>query len=161
MIWIWRRKFFSHSYHERSIQSTKKLFSTLTLTENFFFSFGQTWGKTISIAPIIIILSETKNFFSNLKFCTLFRKTLNFCISLILEKKERRIYAESYAYNVYIVHTYLCICTFFMSAYMPEVSLSFITMWMNLKVRCPLQDVSTLKMRKFSGSNIKKNFFFE
>ena len=161
MIWIWRRKIFSHSYHERSIQSTKKLFSTLTLTENFFFSFGQTWEKTyVHIAPIICILRGTKIFFSNLKFCTLFRKTLNFCISLILEKKERRIYAESYAYNMYIVHTYLCICTFFMSAYMPEVSLSFITMWMNLKVRCPLQDVSDmsklkwehLKMKMFSGS---------
>ena len=97
-------------------------------------------------------------FFSNIKFCTLFRKTLNFCISLILEKKERRIYAESYAYNMYIP-TYVYVL-FFMSAYMPEVSLSFITMWMNLKVRCPLQDVSDmskvkwehLKMKMFSGS---------
>ena len=106
----------------------------------------------------ILIYWLNNFFFSNIKFCTLFRKTLNFCISLILEKKERRIYAESYAYNMYIP-TYVYVL-FFMSAYMPEVSLSFITMWMNLKVRCPLQDVADmsklkwehLKMKMFSGS---------
>ena len=150
--------FFSHSYHERSIQSTKKLFSTLTLAKKIF-SFRQTWEKILPQLSKYIDLLGKQIFFSNIKFCTLFRKTLNFCISLILEKKERRIYAESYAYNMYYIPTYVYVL-FFMSAYMPEVSLSFITMWMNLKVRCPLQDVADmsklkwehLKMKMFSGS---------
>ena len=157
MIWIWRRIFFfSFIPREKHSKYEKTIFYPDIGEKKFFF--GQTWEKIMPQLSRYIDLLGKQIFFSNIKFCTLFRKTLNFCISLILEKKERRIYAESYAYNMYIP-TYVYVL-FFMSAYMPEVSLSFITMWMNLKVRCPLQDVSDmsklkwehLKMKMFSGS---------
>ena len=158
MIWIWRRIFFLIHTTREAFKVRKNYFLPWHWRKKFFF--GQTWGKKImpQLSRYIDLLGK-QIFFSNIKFCTLFRKTLNFCISLILEKKERRIYAESYAYNMYYIPTYVYVL-FFMSAYMPEVSLSFITMWMNLKVRCPLQDVvdmskvkwEHLKMKMFSGS---------
>ena len=120
--------FFSFIPREKHSKYEKTIFYP-DIDGKFLFFFWSNMGKNIcTYCPNYKYIEGNKNFFSNLNFCTLFRKTLNFCISLILEKKERRIYAESYAYNMYIVHTYLCICTFFMSAYMPEVSLSFITM---------------------------------
>ena len=104
-----KENFFSHSYHERSIQSMKKLFSTLTLVKNFF-SFGQTWEKILPQLSKYIDLLGKQIFFSNIKFCTLFRKTLNFCISLILEKKERGAYMQKV---MHIICTYLLMYMYF------------------------------------------------
>ena len=65
-----KENFFSHSYHERSIQSTKKLFSTLTLVKNFF-SFGQTWEKILPQLSRYIDLLVKQFFFqiSNFVHC--------------------------------------------------------------------------------------------